>query len=583
MSSARTLLVLAAVAAFAVVGTLAFAFVSQNRVDVYFDNGLNRPVEVSVDGERFSLGNAAPLKRPLGPGTHEVVVSDGTGEVERARIEIAKKDLMGALLDREFYVYNVAQAHIYRRAHHVYAAAETERSYSEQILAFQQFLSQPKADFVFEPAPSHVMTDASTESRDEFVVASDLDYNLLGATLFNEGNVEEAKKAWDKALSLDPCNADAFRSRIAILVVENAGSDAIETASAWIGACAGAGVDAHRAYQDAMTGLGERESILAEYRMRRDREPTAESDYLLGRLAIGEEALPLYRDALSKDPAFARARLALAYDLMGLERYDEATTEILKTLDAGALVSEAANLLSFAAVGAGRASEASPRLATLGVQLPYDLAVWQARFLSTLALSDWIQCERLLQEYERTSGAEAVSERIQLLRLKGDADEAGRRVERNAASGATLLQFQSLYLQGRYDEAARVLAEVPGGSNELYRLYAVVGLEIAGLSQEAKTGLASLEEDLLGSGFDAEAGFYRATVEALSGRASEERAIAAAREAGFMMLPHAYFLLGAHQKAAGNVGGAAGHFRRSEKTAVTLDFPYLAAKTLAGS
>jgi len=42
MSSARTLFVLAAVAAFAVVGTLAFAFVSQNRVDVYFDNGLNR-------------------------------------------------------------------------------------------------------------------------------------------------------------------------------------------------------------------------------------------------------------------------------------------------------------------------------------------------------------------------------------------------------------------------------------------------------------------------------------------------------------------------------------------------------------
>jgi len=125
MSSARTLLVFAAVAAFAVVGTLAFAYVSQNRIDVYFDNGLSRPVQVSVDGDSFSLGNGAPLKRPLGPGAHEVVVKDQTGEIESTRIEIAKKDLMGALLEREFYVYNVAQAHIYRRAHHVYAAAES--------------------------------------------------------------------------------------------------------------------------------------------------------------------------------------------------------------------------------------------------------------------------------------------------------------------------------------------------------------------------------------------------------------------------------------------------------------------------
>lgn len=583
MSSARTLLVLAAVAAFAVVGTLAFAYVSQNRVDVYFDNGLSRPVQVSVDGETFSLGNGAPLKRPLGPGAHEVVVTDQTGEIETARIEIAKKDLMGALLDREFYVYNVAQAHIYRRAHHVYAAAESQRSYSEQILVFQQFFSQPKADFVFEPAPNEIMMEGETASRQEFVVASDMDYNALAATRFNEGNVEEAQKAVDKALSLEPCHVDAYRNRIAILTVEDAAGEAIETASAWIAACDGDGVDAHRAYQDTMVALGERGSIVADYGKRREREPTAENDYLLARLAVGEEALPLYREALSKDPAFARARLALAYDLMGLERYDEATTEIVTAMESGALVSEGAQLLSFAAVGSGRMAEASPRLAALGGKLPYDLAVWQARFLSSLALSDWIQGERLLQEYERTSGAEAVSQRIQFLRLKGDADEAGRRVERDAASGATLLQFQSLYLQGRYEEAARALAEVPGGSNELYRLYAIVGLEMAGLSQEAKSGLASLEGDLLRSGLEAEAEFYRAVVEVLSGRASEERAIAAAREAGFMMLPHAYFLLGAHQKSAGNDGAATSHFRRSEKTAVTLDFPYLAAKALAKS
>jgi tetratricopeptide (TPR) repeat protein len=579
MSNARTLLVVAAVAAFAVVGTLAFAFVSQNRVDVYFDNGLPKRLSVSVDGEVFPLGNAEPKKRALAPGIHEVVVSDDTGEIERARIEIAKKDLMGALLEREFYVYNVAQAHIYRRAHHVYAVAESDRAYSEEIFAFQQFFSQPKADFLFKPAPSEMMIDGESAAREEFVVASDLDYNVLATTRFSEGNVEEAKKAVDKALSLDPCHADAFRNRFGMLMVADAASEAAGIAVDWIAACAETGIEPHRAYQDTMSGLVGRDSIVAEYRKRRDREPTAENDYLLARLTSGEASLPLYRDALSKDPTFARARLALAYDLMGLERYDEAATEIAASMDSGALLSEGAQLLGYAAIGAGRVAEVSPRLSALGAQLPFDAAVWEARFLAALALSDWIQGERLLQEYKKWVGIEPVAERIRFLRLKGDEEEADQRIAIDAASGATLLQFQSLYLEGRYEEAARILSEVEGGANELYRLYAFVGLEMAGLSREATTALSSLESDLVRVGFDAEADFYRALVDVLRGRASEEQALTAAREAGFMMIPHAYFLLAAHAKSQGNAEAASAYFRRSAATAVTLDFPYLAAKS----
>ncbi len=579
MSSARTLLVLAAAAAFAVVGTLVFAVVSQNRVEVYFDNGLPRPVWVSVDGEAFSLGNGAPTKRSLGPGTHEVVVSDDTGPIESARIEIVKKDLMGALLDREFYVYNVAQAHIYRRAHHVYAVAESNRSYSEQIFAFQQFFSQPKADFVFEPAPSEMMIDGESASREEFVVASDLDYSVLAATRFNEGNVEDARKAVDKALSLDPCHVDAFRNRVGILMVEDAASEAAEIAVDWIAACSETGIEPHRAYQDTMSSFGERDSIVAWYRKRRDREPSAENDYLLARLTSAEASLPLYREALSKDPTFARARLALAYSLMGLERYDEATTEIATSMDSGALLSEGAQLLSYAAVGAGCVSEVSARFSALGAKPPFDHAVWQARFLAALALSDWIQGEGLLQEYQRAVGIEPVAERIHFLRLKGDEEEADRRIAVDAASSPTLLQFQSLYLEGRYEEAARVLEQVEGGANELYRLYAIVGLEMAGRSREATTALSTLQADLVGVGFDAEADFYRTLVDVLRGRAPEERALAAAREAGFMMLPHAYFLLGAHVKSQGSAEAASAYFRRSAATAVTLEFPYLAAKS----
>ncbi len=104
MSRHQTLLACAAIGACVVIGTLAVAYDRQNQIHVYFDNGLERNVKVAVGEESFNLSYGAPVDRRMKPGAYEVVVSDEQGEIERRSIEIAKRDLMAALMDPEFYV-----------------------------------------------------------------------------------------------------------------------------------------------------------------------------------------------------------------------------------------------------------------------------------------------------------------------------------------------------------------------------------------------------------------------------------------------------------------------------------------------
>ncbi len=590
MSRARTLLVFAAIGAVAVVGTMGVGLFRQNRVNVYFDNGLATAVTMSVDGESFGLGNGAPVKRQLPPGSHEVVVSGPSGEIERDQIAIDRKNLITALTDPEFYVYNVAQAHIYRRVTHVYAAEESKRGYSEHLYSFQQFFSQPEADYVFVPAPDEITTDSSTATRDEFVVARDVDYNTLANRKYDEGNLAEATRAVDKALALAPCHVDAFRNRISLATLDGPSTEALEMARSWIGECAGVGVEAHRAYQDAGLALGDRNALFSEYRARRERDASAENDYLLARLVAGGDALDLYREALSKDPSFARAKLALAYELLGLERYDDAVAAVDPSLDATPFAADAAYLYAYAAAGAGRASETAQRLQALSARDPYNATLWQARWTSALAAEDWKRAERLLQEYQRNAaGQDPWKYRVQLLELEGGShsDEAHKRLQvalkqADRSAEAALLHFQSLFAAGEYAQAAECLDEIPGGTNDLYRLYAAAGLVMAGERAEAAVRLQALERELAAAGGTNETEFYRVAVRLLQGDASAERAIARAREAGFLMLPHAYFLVAARERASGRTAPATKLFERSARTALTRDFPYLAARALSG-
>jgi hypothetical protein len=270
---------------------------------------------------------------------------------------------------------------------------------------------------------------------------------------------------------------------------------------------------------------------------------------------------------------------------MGLERYGEAVTEIEKTLDASALIQEAASLYAPAAVGASRAPDADQRLKSLSVLHPQDIYVWRARWATTLAQAQWLEAERLLQDYRKNWGEEPWEERIQLLRLKGEPDQARQQVElargrEDLAGVAHNVRFDLFYTEGRYQDAADSLVEFPEGADALHELYAAAGLSMAGREADAKSRLLALSDQLHGD--NAEVAFYRAAHRALLAGGSDEEALAAARDAGFLMLPHAYFLLGARHRVSGSPDVATRYFQKSAATAVTLGFPYLAARALAG-
>jgi tetratricopeptide (TPR) repeat protein len=587
MSRHQTLLACAAIGACVVVGTLAVAYDRQNQIHVYFDNGLERNVKVAVGGESFNLAYGAPVERRMKPGSYEVVVSDDQGEIERRSIEIAKKDLMAALTDPEFYVYNIGAIHVYRRATIGYAIHESERSYSDQIYPFQYFFSQPEADYVFREAPEQITTKSSKEIKTEFTIARDLDYVGVASMRMSEGNLVEAQQAVDKALELDPCYVDAFRTKVLLVTMEGPTPGPAELLESFRRDCDRAGVEIHRVYQDLMNVFGDPRAVRADYLARQRRDPSAENDYLLARLLAGEDSLALYRSALAKKPDFARARLALAYDLMGMEKYSEALAEVETALDANQLVSDAASLYGYAAVGSAECEKVEGRLAPLVNQGYDDFQVWTARFTASLARQDWNGAERLLMEYRAKAGDEAMLQRIQYLELKNDAAQLkvyvdGAKARPELASDAARLEFRALYATGDYEGAALRLQALGDEIEDIDRLYAAVGLAMAGKRAEFRSQLAVLREAWSGNGEDAETVFLREVVSLFEGRSSPDAALGSAREAGFLMLPHAYFFLGAHHHVSGDGALARRYFERSAATAVSLEFPYLASRTLAG-
>ena len=583
MSSSQSLGTVSAIAICAILGTLAFAYVRQNNVDVYFDNGLEEPVTVSVDGESFPLSNRMPkpLKHQLSPGDHEVVVTGAAGEIEREHITVDERDLLTALLSSDFYVYNVAAAHIYRRAHHTYAAKVDLRDYQEQLFAFEHFFSQPDAEFLFVPAPETITIEGDTARRDEFVIARELDYAALAMAKLSEGNVVEANRAVAKALELGPCNHDAFRTHVLVATIDERTEELPEFARSWITACDGEGVEAHRAYQDAMLGL-DREALLADYGARRRRAATAEADYLYGRLLSGAPALEMYEAALEKDPNLVRARIALAYELMALERAEEAENAARIAMGFPAYVPEVVELYAHAAIASGHADEVHDLLWQVGNRHPNELAAWEARFSIALAREDWNEAERLRSEYQSKTSDEGLEFEVRVLLQRGELEQAERRLELAAARpdlspSVATMRFQVLFDAGRFAEAASSLEELDSPPDAIHRIYAAAGLTLAGDRAGARTELEALETDW--GVYDE--GLYHSLIQALRGAGSDEAVLEAARADGYLSLPHAYFVLGARARVRGDRRRAAAYFLRAAETAVHRGFPYVASRRIA--
>jgi predicted Zn-dependent protease len=572
--------------------TLGLALWKQRHDDLWLDNGLAQPVRITLDGETFSLPPGPPARKTVAPGDHAIVVADLKGrELERYTARIAQLDLFDALAADRFFVYNVAGAHVYQREEIGYAAAAENQTYSRTLVAFERFFEQDDVDFVFAGAPQSIEVDSGSKGEKRVAFnAAKLDANQVAVVLFNEGKVKEAANVLRKALAAQPCSALVRNNLLQVLSAEARHEEAAAEARKWIADCPDSGVEAHRAYQESQLALGHRSDLLTEYQARLAAGPESGANhYLYARLLHDpEQSTPHYLEAIRLQPDLAWGRIGLAYDLLVMERYAEAAEYLEQVLRMPDHDSSIATPYVMAAIGAGSADHAGEVLRSLGGEAE-DVDLWQARWLLLLAQGDLEAATKLLKARFRETDRDPEAWRLktQLLLLKGDdrdLDKAlveGRLRPELAGLAATLRQERAL-AAGKWKEAVAALDGLkPEEVSDTGRLFAACALLLSGDRANAAQRLANLDGQLARNAQDSAGAAFLAMTRHLQGRASAKAVLAAARQAGFTMLPRAYFVLAAAREAVGDSAGARALYEQSRRTALDFDTPYAAAAARA--
>ena len=143
-------------------------------------------------------------------------------------------------------------------------------------------------------------------------------WNELGVSRHQEGNLEEAERAYRRALDLDPDYALAWNN---LAVVRHHRGDAHEAESAFRAALAHG-----RALADVLRNLG----------------------LMLAQSNRPEHAIDVYRRAIEADPDLALAHAGLGVALMEVGRAGEAKSALLRAVDCDPRLAEARYHLAFA-------------------------------------------------------------------------------------------------------------------------------------------------------------------------------------------------------------------------------------------
>lgn len=568
---------------------LGMALWKQRHEDLWVDNGLEAPVRVTLDGETFSLGPGDQVLQVVAPGDHPIVVAGVQGrEMERYNARIERLDLLHALAADRLFVYNVAEARVYQREEIGYSTVAANQTYRQTLVAFQRFFEQDDVDFAFQEAPETI--ELSSGSTGETRIAfnpTDLDANQVAVTFFGEGKVDQALDALHRAVKAEPCSTLVRRNLQRVLSSGQRYEEAATEARQWIAACPDDGVEAHRAYQDARMVLGHLDALRAEYKARLDAESgNGANQYLYARLLNDpEQSMPYYQEALRLEPGLSWGWVGLADDLMRLERDAEAAEHLEQVLGTPGHESTLPVMYAMAAIGAGSVDHASEVLRPLGDDSE-DIYLWRARWLLLLARGQYDLAARELQARIQETGdrdPETWNYKAQLLRLQGDQEALGKtlaegRVLADLRNSAAILRQERALAAGQWNEAVTALDGLePGEVTYLNKLFAGLALLLSGDREKAGQHLAALEAKLARHEGNAEGEALLAMTRHLEGRESADAVLAAARRAGYRMLPNAYFVLAGAREAAGDAEGARALYERSRRTSLDFDVPYAAA------
>jgi tetratricopeptide (TPR) repeat protein len=543
----------AMVAALVLIATFGFAWWRQNHVAVYFDNVLNRPLVVSVDGTSFALDRRTVQK--YAPGVHHIVVRQGAGVLESFDATIRRQSFIDALLSPRFYVYSADSAGIYERARYVYSTNPGERVSETHLIGLERWIEQDDASYVFAGVPDSVPSSRAT--RTSFDAAPATGFRELAYAWYRENRIDDAVRAVRKGLQTQPCDEGLRGDLLALLQAGDQRARAVEESGVWISRCDDS-IAAHRAYQ----GLKEKPALLEIYRMRLEKNGSAANHYLYGRLLSGPRAIDEFQEALRLDPSLNWARVALGHELLGAERDREAFEVLDQALQADEVPSSAPRAYALAAIATNHVDEAWNALS--GASNLDPLETWWAKWTLAFAKKDWDEARVLL--VEREQGTLTTETRILRARL-------------NRESG-TLFQdvIADLRKEPETSEAARVFLLENALENErLAEAAAMKELPDENLVYAAEAGLlaGTPVKVMLTDPFSI------ALLGAAVGTIDEATLLASADDVGVEMRTHAFFALGVHAASRGDKAKAAHYFRKSAERALSREFPYRAALRLA--
>lgn len=560
--SSRFPRVAAVLVVLALIATTAVAWWRQNHVPVYFDNALGRRLTLQVDGETFPLKGRPPLMRELKPGRHRIVIIEGKREIETFDAEVRRQNLFRALVEPTFYVYNTGGAGIYRRAQFVYAERPDDQDYDEALIAFERWIAQAPADFVFTAPPEELsLTRGSTKKRTSFEIVDDFGFRELAIQWHSEGRTDDAIRALRKGVELKPCDETMYGELVSMLDHAGHAETALSEATKWVKLCGEESIPAHRLYQYLAVRDGDETAVRREYALRLARQPTAVNHYLFGRLFDGEEALEEYRFALRLDPKLTWARAGMGHELLAMERDAEAYDVLAETLTASDAPPNAPVYFAMAAVALQKQDAAREKLVAAE-----ELDTWEGRWILARSKGDWDSARIYISDKEQ--GESTPRTKVLRARVEWEAGGtrenilAGLRSDPETAYDAELLAIEDALEHDRAAEALaideKLRAKHAPSVHSVYAIEAAMLAKLPDVAEKANALRGELRGDLL------------PLLDAAEGRIDETTLMERIDDA--RMKPHAWFALAVHASTQGDRAKAARYFRKASERALDFEF-----------
>jgi len=580
--------VLIAVFVLGIGGAIAWGVYKSRHVDAYFDSAIPRTT-FNVDGETFTT-DAPPVKHPLSPGRHHVVVTANGKTIETRDIDIEGKDVLASIFDHRAYVYNTAALRVYRRASIDYAANERDAGYREELVALNPFFEIDHLDYIFETPPQTVeLSSGQSKTTKHAFMKTGLTLLQYAQMRLQEEHVADAEKALRVFMKYEPCNLEGRGLLVVVRSTQKADDDAIAIAKDGITACASDPIPSHRLYQETQRRLGHDDEVRAEYRAALDANAnSAMHHYLYGRLLTGSDAaIPEHRMALTLDPKLGWAHGALGYELMLTEAYADSAHEYAEALKTKQHDDATLLYYTYSSIAARETGEAHAIVdpATRTITSP---AQWYSKWLLNLADGKWVAAKQMY-DTETKSGMspEAWLIGAQLYKASGDGEAYAKHLamaDKEVAlhQAAAQARFYDAMESGEWPAAVQHLdAMTEHESAYMLRLYAAAATMMNGDTQGAVAQL-----NALASAEAANTALDPVSRRVLASLASaltngDEATVVRAMHDDPTKLNDAWFLLGARALAQGNRAHAKQLFAHSVSSSFDLEFPMRAAQRLS--